>query len=177
MCTKKIPCGLCVFFCVCPSVLVQNLKTAVYIPNERAEKSEIFPGIPLPSLLGSCTPKDVGLGLSPTTAAATETIQICCDFPFPRARPFLRRTVPSAGFPSNRLHLHRKGLNRYKCFLGPRQPARRETHRPAGSGFGLGGGWCSRRSHFPPGPPPAARWACAGACARGFGGEIFTGSS
>lgn len=79
---------------VCPSVLVRNLQTSVYIPNKRAEKSGIFPGIPLPSLLGFSTPKDVGLGLSQTTAAATEATQICCDFPVSRSQSFSRANSP-----------------------------------------------------------------------------------
>lgn len=51
---QKIPCGLCVcvVLCVCPSALVQKSpNVTVCIPDERAQKPEIFPGIPLPCLL------------------------------------------------------------------------------------------------------------------------------
>ncbi|KAF5915982.1 hypothetical protein HPG69_003055 [Diceros bicornis minor] len=109
-----------------------------------------------------------GLGLSQTATAAIEAIQICCDFPLLLLLPalFSGEQSRAQGFLAVPPHLHSKRLTQCKSFPGLSPPRLETFCGPAGSGLSLGGGWCSRRPHLPPGPRRAARWACVRARAR-----------
>lgn len=133
-------------------------------PDKLLQKSPIFPGIPSALPSSSSAPlKEVGLGLSPATPALIDAhnTAVCPSLFTPI--PF-RRTVQSAGFPSNypASALHSQAAFPGLDFLRTRRLRLR-----------LGGGWCSRRPLLPLGPERAARWARVRARARACWGNLL----
>lgn len=153
-------CLLCVSIRACaksPNVTVCN-------PDKRAEKSEIFPGIPLPALFTS-TPKEVGLGLSLPSAAAIEAMQMCYNFSFLLS---LRVLFPgersrAQGFLPVPPHLHSQRPPGCTSFPGSRRVALRTR------GLGPGPGPRPRRWVVLSPPPPSpgdSESRALGVCAR-----------
>lgn len=159
--------------CVSIRTCAKSPNVTVCIPDKRAEKSEIFPGIPLPRPRCFSTPKEVGLGLSQTAAAAKEAIQICCDFPSLLWLPafFSGEQSRAPGFLPIAPHSALQAADQVQVPPWPHTAASLETSGPAGLRPPPG-----RWVVLPPPPPsPEALRSCAlGVCARARGTDRET---
>lgn len=158
---------------------MQNLQTSQFAIRTSAPRNpRSFQGFPSRSLLFFSTPKEVGLGLSPNAAAATEAMQMCYDLCFLLSLPALFSGEQSReqGFLPVPPHLHSKRLPRCSSFPRSRRAVLRTR--------GLRPGPRPRPRRWvvltPPPPSPGASESCAlGVCARarGFGRGISFGGS